>query len=301
VLRLLEALQDRPSATGPELARALDVDVRTVRRDVVALRDLGIPVEGERGRGGSYRIKPGYRVPPLMFTSQEAAAVALGLMAAKRLGIETDTALTKVRRVLPDRLRLGVESLEQTLGFTGRIDPEPPDGETLLTLADAARRARKLTARYTDSQGETTTRELTPWGVVAHNGRWYYAAYDHAREAPRTLRADRTHHPRTTGPGAGAPAGFDATDFVSRSLASVPWQHGIEVLLHTDAATAEERFPPTLASLEPTDDGTVLRMRAESLDWAAGLLAGAACDFTIIHPPELRNSVRELARRLSAA
>ena len=68
-----------------------------------------------------------------------------------------------------------------------------------------------------------------------------------------------------------------------------------------DAATAEERFPPTLASLEPTDDGTVLRMRAESLDWAAGLLAGAGCDFTILHPPELRNSVTRARKRLSAA
>ena len=113
--------------------------MRTVRRDITALRDLGIPVEGERGRGGSYRIKPGYRVPPLMFTPREAAAVALGLMAAKRLGIETDAALAKVRRVLPDRLKLGIESLEQTLGFTGRVEAEPPDGETLLTLADAAR------------------------------------------------------------------------------------------------------------------------------------------------------------------
>src|SRR6185503_9069919 len=96
VLQLLEALQDRPSATGPELAQRLGVDVRTVRRDIVALRDLGIPVEGERGRGGSYRIRPGYRVPPLMFTGREAAAVALGLMAARRLGIEADGALTKV-------------------------------------------------------------------------------------------------------------------------------------------------------------------------------------------------------------
>ena len=96
VLKLLELLQDRPSATGPELARALGTDTRTIRRDITALRDLGIPVEGERGRGGSYRIKPGYRVPPLMFTPGEAAAVALGLMAAKRLGIATDSALTKV-------------------------------------------------------------------------------------------------------------------------------------------------------------------------------------------------------------
>jgi predicted DNA-binding transcriptional regulator YafY len=301
VLRLLELLQDRPSATGPELARELRTDIRTLRRDVVALRDLGIPVEGERGRGGSYRIKPGYRVPPLMFTPKEAAAVALGLMAAKRLGIETDAALAKVRRVLPDRLRLGVESLEQTLGFTGRIDAEPPDGETLLALAAAARSARRVSVRYTDSQGETTTREITPWGVVAHGGRWYVAAFDHTRETPRTLRADRTQDVRPEGHGFRAPKGFDPTDFVSRSLASVPWQHGIEVLLHTDLESAEQRFPPTLAELQPTRRGPLLRMRADSLDWAAGLLAGAGCDFTILHPPELRASVRKIARRLEAA
>src|SRR3954452_18722931 len=170
VLRLLEALQDRPSATGPELAQQLGVDVRTLRRDIVALRDLGIPVEGARGRAGTSPIRPGYRVPPLMFTPKEAAAVALGLMAAKRLGIETDSALTKVRRVLPDRLRLPVEALEQTLGFTDQITPDPPDAETLLALADAARRGRRLKIRYTDSQAESSTRAIPPWGVVAHRG-----------------------------------------------------------------------------------------------------------------------------------
>src|SRR3954454_16442787 len=80
VLTLLEALQDRGSSTGPELAARLGVDVRTLRRDVVALRALGIPVEGERGRGGSYRLRSGYRVPPLMFTAGEAALLALSLM-----------------------------------------------------------------------------------------------------------------------------------------------------------------------------------------------------------------------------
>src|SRR5690242_10605013 len=214
VLRLLELLQDRPSATGPELAQTLNTDTRTIRRDIVALRDLGIPVEGARGRGGSYRIRPGYRVPPLMFTPKEAAAVALGLMAAKRLGIETDSALTKVRRVLPDRLKAPVESLESTLGFTGHIDAEPPDGETLLALAAAARSARRVHASYTDSQGETTARELTPWGVVAHNGRWYVAAFDHTRQEPRTIRADRASEVKPAGRGNSAPPGFDATDFV---------------------------------------------------------------------------------------
>jgi predicted DNA-binding transcriptional regulator YafY len=301
VLRLLELLQDRPSATGPELAQTLNTDTRTIRRDIVALRDLGIPVEGERGRGGSYRIRPGYRVPPLMFTPKEAAAVALGLMAANRLGIETESALTKVRRVLPDRLRAGVESLENTLGFTGHIDAEPPDGETLLALADAARRGRQVSVRYTDSQGETTQRTLTPWGVVAHNGRWYVAAFDHGRREPRTIRADRATHVEPAGRGFAVPLGFDATDFVSRSLASVPWQHSVEVLLHTDTTSARARFPPTLATVEETAEGTLLRLQADSLDWAAGLLAGAGCDFTILHPPALKASVRQLAERLRAA
>jgi predicted DNA-binding transcriptional regulator YafY len=68
VLALLEALQDRGFARGPELAARLGTDVRTLRRDVAALRGLGIPVEAERGRGGGYRLRPGYRMPPLMFT-----------------------------------------------------------------------------------------------------------------------------------------------------------------------------------------------------------------------------------------
>src|SRR5262249_31090169 len=299
---LLEALQDRPFSTGPELAVALGVDVRTVRRDITALRDLGIPVEGERGRGGSYRLRPGYRVPPLMFTTGEAAAVALGLIAARRWGLEADAALAKVRRVLPDVMRRGVEALEATLGFTDSVDPSPPDGETLVALADAARRARRVSASYTDSAGVTSTREFSPYGVVAHAGRWYVPAFDGERGAIRCLRADRASSVRfLRSVGVPPPEGFDATAFVARSLARVPWEHEIEVLLRVDLATASSAFPPTLAELEGCADGTVLRMRAASLDWAAGVLAGSGCGFTIRRPSELREAVRGLAARLAAA
>jgi predicted DNA-binding transcriptional regulator YafY len=300
VLQLLEALQDRPSSTGPELARELGVDVRTVRRDIVSLRDLGIPVEGERGRGGSYRLKPGYRVPPLMFTSSEAAAVALGLLAARRLGLEADGALAKVRRALPERVRLSVESLEHTLGFTGEVSTTPPDGETLFAIAEAIRRTRRIQARYTDSAGVETARDLSPYGLVAHAGRWYVPAFDHLRGDLRSLRADRFKHVTLAGRAEPFPEGFDAVAFVSRSLARVPWTHEIEVVLHTDLATATRRFPPTLAELEPTDDPdrTRLRMRADSLDWAAGLLAAAGCDFTVTAPDALRPALRRLANRL---
>jgi predicted DNA-binding transcriptional regulator YafY len=301
VLALLETLQDRASATGPELAAKLGTDVRTVRRDVQALRALGIPVEGERGRGGSYRLKPGYRVPPLMFTTNEAVAVTLGLMAARRLGLETTGALDKVRRVLPDRIRGGVESLEGLLGFTEPITPAPPDPETLLILADAAGRHRKVAAGYTDFAGHATQREFSPYGLVAHNGRWYVPAYDDSRKELRALRADRVTTPKLAGPGHLPPQDFDAVGFVTRTLARVPWAHEIEVHLEADPEQAARRFPPGLAEFTHTADGTILTLRAESLDWAAALLAGSGLTFSVRKPDALRASLNRLADRLRAA
>src|SRR5919206_1828063 len=91
LLAVLELLQSRQRVGGAELARRLEVDERTVRRYVTMLRDLGIPVEAERGRHGAYRLRPGYKLPPLMFTDEEALAVVLGLLAARRLGFGVAT------------------------------------------------------------------------------------------------------------------------------------------------------------------------------------------------------------------
>lgn len=299
---LLEALQDHPSMAGPRLAERLGVDVRTLRRDVTSLRDLGIPVEAERGPAGGYRLRPGFRMPPLMLTATEATAVALGLLAARRAGLDADGALAKIRRVLPDQVRLRVEALEQTLGFTGNPpNANPPKGEHLLVLADAARRGRRVRGLYTASDGTESQRELSPYGVVSHRGRWYVPAHDHGRDAPRALRADRFSTVRLGGRGRPPPPGFDAIEFVSLTLARVPWTHEVEVLLHTELDAAAARFPPTLAELDREGENTILRMRADSLDWVAGLLAGAGCDFEIRRPDQLRARVHALAERLRAA
>src|SRR5215208_5818602 len=106
LLAFLEILQDRPFVTGQELAERLEVDLRTVRRYAQAVQQLGFPVEGERGPAGGYRLKPGYKLPPLMLTEDEATAVVVGLHSARRLGVPTsEAALAKILRVLPARLR----------------------------------------------------------------------------------------------------------------------------------------------------------------------------------------------------
>jgi predicted DNA-binding transcriptional regulator YafY len=300
LLDLLELLQARPLTTGQEIADRLEIDRRTVRRYVTALQELGIPIEGQRGVGGGYRMRPGFRLPPLMLTEDEAVAVVLGLMAAERLGADVEDAVVKLHRVLPDALRRRVEALEATLAFTEAVpSPAPVRGGSALLLAEAIRRRRRLQIRYRTFAGDESDRELSPHGLVVHSGRWSLAAFDHGREALRTFRVDRMGQVALAEEAAlEPPAGFDAVAEVSRSLARVPWNWEVEVLLDVPVDEAAKRIPATLGELIETDAGTLLRMRVGSLDWMAGVLAGLDCPFAIRRPEELRERVRALGERL---
>src|SRR5580692_2404577 len=124
VLTLLELLQSGGIRTVAELADRLGVDERTVRRYVDHLIDLEVPVESVRGRYGGYRLAPGYRLPPLMLTDDEALAVLLGLVAGRRVGLmaatgtASETAAAKIRRVMPARLLGKLEAVLGSLAFT---------------------------------------------------------------------------------------------------------------------------------------------------------------------------------------
>jgi predicted DNA-binding transcriptional regulator YafY len=306
LLELLELLQAQPAITGREVADRLRVDGRTVRRYVAQLQQLGIPVEGQRGVGGGYRIRPGYRLPPLMLTDDEAIVVTLGAVVAGRLGLagsaETvEGALTKIRRVLPDALRRQVEALESALDFTGQASGGTRvSGQVALLVADAIRRGRRLRTSYRSFSGERSRRELSPFGIVVHSASWYLAAFDHGREDLRTFRVDRMSRVSVSeGPAREPPDGFDAREHVRLSLARVPWPWEAEVLLDLPPGEAEQRLSATLAEIGDEGGRALVRMRVSSLDWLAGVLAGLGCDFTIRKPDELRTSVRALGERLA--
>jgi predicted DNA-binding transcriptional regulator YafY len=305
LLELLELLQTQPVVTGREISDRLEIDARTVRRYIARLQELGIPVEGQRGVGGGYRIRPGYRLPPLMLTDDEAIVVTLGTIAAARLGLASapesvDGALAKIHRVLPDGLRRQVEALEATLDFTrSATGGAPVRADLALQLADAIRRGRRVRTAYRSFAGEATRRELSPYGLVVHSGRWYLAAYDHGRADLRTFRVDRMSRTRVSpAPAAAPPDGFDAVAHVSRSLARTPSRWEVEVLLDLPLDDAAKRLPATLAELSQENGSTLVRMRVGSLDWMAHILAELDCDFTVREPAELRASVRALAERL---
>src|SRR5438067_4847092 len=148
VLTVLELLQSHQRLSGPDIAERLEVNPRTVRRYITMLQDLGIPVEAERGRYGAYRLRPGFKLPPLMFSDDEALSVVLGLLPAQRLGLATaapaaEGALAKIERVLPPQLRTQVQAVEGALTLDLPPSRPTPVGGTVLELSAAAQQRRQ--------------------------------------------------------------------------------------------------------------------------------------------------------------
>jgi predicted DNA-binding transcriptional regulator YafY len=317
VLTLLELLQSGGTRTVAELADRLGVEGRTVRRYVDQLIDLDVPVESVRGRYGGYRLAPGYRLPPLMLSDDEALAVLLGLIAGRRAGLmtsadtATETAAAKIRRVLPDRLARRLDTVLESLAFT-----EPPgefatpDAAVLLTIADAARHRRPISIRYTDRHGRSGDRTLHPYGIVTHSGRWYVTGTDPEIREDRTFRLDRVASARTLPGSFEAPAGLDPAQRVLSGFATAEYQHEVTLRIQATLQEIRARFPASIARVaEPaasassdpaTERWLRVELRAERLDWLPPLLASLDRPFVIERPGELRYLVLALADRLAS-
>ncbi|HEY4268123.1 MAG TPA: YafY family protein [Galbitalea sp.] len=311
VLELLDVLQSGGIHTVAELSERLGVGERTIRRYVEHLSTLDVPVDSVRGRFGGYRLAPGYRMPPLMLTEDEALALSLGLVAGQQAGLvpdslaSADAAAAKLRRVLPRDLSQKLDALLETTTFTAAPRASTsPETRVLLTLAEAARDQHPVTISYTArDETDSTERTILPYGLVAHSGRWYVAAADSISREVRTFRLDRIRRPRVQQGTFSPPEGFDPTDHVLSGLASTPWAHEVSILV--DATNDEIRrwLPEGLATVhevrEPVGWRRV-RLRAEHLDWLPGVLASLGRPFAIERPQELRVLVDALGRRLVA-
>ncbi|MBG7702853.1 YafY family transcriptional regulator [Streptomyces sp. MC1] len=317
VLTLLELLQSGGTRTVAELADRLGVEGRTVRRYVDQLIDLDVPVESVRGRYGGYRLAPGYRLPPLMLSDDEALAVLLGLVAGRRAGLTTtertasETASAKIRRVLPKHIARRLDTLLDALAFTDRPGEfDTPDAEVLLTIADAVHHRRPVSIRYTDRDGQRSERTLHPYGIVAHAGRWYVTAEDARIGEDRTFRLDRIADARTLPGSFEAPAGPGPAQRVLSGFATAEYRHEVTLRIHGTVEQIRARLPAGVASLEEyapvadedraTERWLRVELRVERLDWLPPVLASLDRPFVIERPDELRDLVITLAERLTS-
>ncbi|MGW3012063.1 helix-turn-helix transcriptional regulator [Streptomyces sp. NPDC001219] len=192
-LTLLTLLQSGGEWTAADLAERLGTSVRTVRRDVQRLRRLGYQVEARPGPGSGYRLRPGVKVPPLLFTPDEITALVAGLHLIRAWlpdAAVASSALLKLDQVLPRPLRrraaatdLATEVLQQPGAVVAAA--------TVGVIADAVAGDGRLRFRYTDQHGGTSTRLVEPYRHFLRAGQWYLVAFDVDRDDWRTFRLDR--------------------------------------------------------------------------------------------------------------
>jgi predicted DNA-binding transcriptional regulator YafY len=317
-LRLLSLLQTRRYWPGDELAGQLRVSPRTLRRDIDRLRELGYPIQAQRGVAGGYQLAAGSALPPLVVDDEEAVALAVGLQAAAQgagapgavegIAEASVRALAKVVQVMPARLRrrvqaLGAVTVPAGWEAVGGAPRETVDPEVLTALALACRDTERVRFSYTAADGQHTRRHVEPHRLVLLGRRWYLVGYDLDRQGWRSYRLDRL-----TGPdGTGArfrprelPAA-DAAAFVRAGVQSTRTGYDIEVIVEAPAELVRERIGRWASVAEISVSRCRVRMTADQLEWPVMGLGMVGADFQVISPPELIDWMRDWGARFSRA
>ena len=192
LLDLVQALRRRrrPVAAAV-LAQELGTSVRTIYRDVATLVAQGVPIEGEAGLG--YVLKPGFVLPPLMFSDEEIEALTLGLRFVSQRGDSSLAraaldAAAKIAAVLPPDLREDAAAVGLLAGPAWEDVPSPVDLEL---LRQAIRSNRKLCLRYRDAEGRPSERVVWPFALGFFDRARVLVAWCEARSGFRHFRADR--------------------------------------------------------------------------------------------------------------
>jgi len=203
---ILTHLQSRRLVKAEDIARRFDISLRTVYRDIRALNEAGVPINGEAGVG--YSIMDGYRLPPVMFTQEEAMAL---LVAEKMAQIATDqhnseqiqSAMIKIRSVLHIPEKKTLENIDDNIAIrsfrqSGSIEDQPEN--ILQKILGSIASEEVIHIQYSTIQKqEYSERDIEPVGIYFSHEYWYLIAYCQLRQAYRTFRLDRILIIRETG------------------------------------------------------------------------------------------------------
>ena len=308
LLSLLSLLQTPREWPGSELAARLRVSLRTIRRDVERLRDLGYPVQATMGAIGGYRLVAGKAMPPLLLDDEEAVAIAVGLRTAAGhsvTGIEEASvrALGKLEQVMPPRLRQRVSALGRATEPLLTWEQPTVDPEHLTALAAAVTNREQLRFTYRRHDGTDSERLVEPYKLVSAGRRWFLVGYDNDRGDWRIFRVDRISGSHPTGARTmprTLPAA-DAAAYVTGKLLDLTPVYAAVVTLRAPVEQVASRLGAG-ADLEPIDRTSCrLRGHTDTLRWLAWRLLTLDCDFEVHEPAELVTYLREIGGRAARA
>ncbi|MBL0347520.1 WYL domain-containing protein [Candidatus Villigracilis affinis] len=220
------------------MAQRLEVNIRTLRRYIVMLQDLGIPIEAERGRNGAYVLSAGFKLPPMMFTNEKAGADG-GLISAHRLnladtGYAVESALAKLERVMPLDLKSRVRALTETITLDLKAESTAPTSEIVLsTWSSAAQLQRRVHIHYRPDQGEETERDFDPYGLTYFQNKWYVIGPVICAEVCARFGWIASAESKPSKQDS-AVDGFDALGHIMAAIATLPRKYPFELLLNAN-------------------------------------------------------------------
>lgn len=301
LLTILELLQTHPVISGGDISRRLEVEPRTVRRYITMLQDIGMPIEATHGPGGGYSLRAGFKLPPLMFTEEEATAVVLGLVASAWLDAghavaAIEGALAKISRVLPFGVR---EKLQSVTAYTTILEPTrqpPPDASRLIDLSGAIHDSRRVSIEYQTYGKEYSRRKVDPYGIGGWMGHWYMVGYCWLRRDYRGFRLDRIRDFMVLAETFDKDPSFDYKAFLAKKEDESGFL--IRILFEDDLVTVQQSIPVIYGKLVETPQGVVMQERLDNLEAFACYLATIKLPFVVLDPPELREVMQDMAARL---
>jgi len=303
---ILTHLQSKKRVTAQEMADRFNISLRTVYRDVKSLDESGVPVIGEAGTG--YTIMEGYRLPPVMFTREEASALLLGGKFAERF---TDgavkknfsAALFKIKAVLRSSDKEYVDNLTDHIEILSHRPPtsEMPD-QYLSLLQQAIAQKRIVDLQYhSNGKDEKTARSVEPFGLLYYSSAWHLIAWCRLRKGyrdfrlSRMLKVDLQEH------------FFDASlhPSVQEYIKQVTADHAvIEVVVHFDKRTVkyirEQKYLNGFVSEEDLGESVRMKFMTSSVDYFGRWLLMFSSSVRIESPAALKTIMKELAERLFA-
>jgi predicted DNA-binding transcriptional regulator YafY len=301
LITLLMLMQRQPNQKAACLAGQLNVSVRTLHRYVAMLEQLGIPVYTERGPDGGFSLVRGFKLPPLVFTPEEAAALCLGTSLVEELWGRlyqqaARGAMAKLANLLPEAQRQEVGWAQRNLVAVGLQRPGQSDlAERLVALRDAARNLNRVELLYQGSQGAPTRRQVDPYALAYRWGYWYLIGHCHLRRGLRSFRLDRIQELTTCQERFEPPEEFNPLAFLERDMQDQPHIH------------ASLRFAPRFSFIahanrftwetieEQPDGGVVVGFSAPDMTWAASMALSFGPAVEVLSPPALRQQVAEWA------
>lgn len=312
-LRLLSLLQTHRFWPGPELAARLEVSERTLRRDIERLRELGYPVDANRGTEGGYQLGAGATMPPLTVDEDEAIAMAVALNGAAQLSSgplaeASVSALSKVVQVLPPRLRRRAEALRAVTVDSPWSQAPEVQADVLAAVAQAARDEERLRFTYRAAggagAGTDVARHVEPHRLVTVGRRWYLVAYDLERQDWRSFRLDRLSEP------AGTRARFrprelpggDAAAYVRAGLSRNETEVAVVARVAAPADVVATRIGRWGTVTAVDADHCRLEMQGNDPRWVVFGLGMVEADFTLESASgPVREAVARWAGRFGAA